>query len=237
VLAIWLVLSVIGVLLVVFAMPAILIKPASDASQFANLTIIVFTAVAVPVALFVWVFLVYSLVVFRVKEKPTRDGPRLQPTVVTQIAWLSATGALCLFLLVWGLIGMYETSSAAPANPLTVRVTAQQWTFTYTYPQFGIETHTLVLPVNRAVRFQVTSKDVLHGFAIDQLGVRLDANPGVVQTLPFSTPTRTGDFQTRCVEFCGLYHSYMYTPVKVETARQFTAWVKAQGGTVKGPKA
>jgi cytochrome c oxidase subunit II len=234
VLSIWLVLSVIGILVVLFGMPAIMPTSASDASSFANLTVVVFTAVAIPVAMFVWVFLVYSLVVFRVKDKPTVDGPRLQPTMVTQVAWLSVTGALCLFLLVWGLLGMYEQSVAAPANPLTVRVTAQQWTFTYTYPQLGIETHTLVLPVNHAVRFEVTSTDVLHGFAIDQLGVRLDANPGVVQALPFSTPSRIGNYETRCVEFCGLYHSYMYTPVKVVSSHDFSVWVKGQGGKMKG---
>jgi cytochrome c oxidase subunit 2 len=161
----------------------------------------------------------------------------LQPTRLTQIAWLSITGALCLFLLVWGLLGIYEQAVASPSDPLTIKVTAQQWTWTYTYPEYGVESHTLYLPVNRAIRFQVTSTDVLHGFAIDQLGVRMDANPGVVLTLPFTTPTRTGSYDTRCVEFCGLYHSYMFTPVKVVKTADFNTWVKQQGGHLKGATA
>lgn len=230
---IWLISSIIAVIIVLVGMPHIMPTSASDTMGFANLTVIVFTAVAMPVALFVWVFLGYSLVVFRVKERPTVDGPRLQPTRLTQVAWLAITGALCLFLLVWGLLGIYEQAVASPADPLTVRVTAQQWTWTYTYPEYGIESHTLYLPVHRAIRFEVTSTDVLHGFAIDALGVRMDANPGVVLTLPFTTPNRTGNFDTRCVEFCGLYHSYMYTPVKVVNTKSFETWVKQQGGKLE----
>jgi cytochrome c oxidase subunit II len=229
---IWLVLSVILIIIVLVGMPHLLLPSASDTSAFADVTVVVFTAVAVPVAMFVWVFLGYSLVVFRSNGRPINDGPRLQPTRITQIAWLSITGALCLFLLVWGLLGMYEQTSASPANPLTVNVTGQQWTWTYTYPKGGVTTHTLVLPIHRAVRFRVVSTDVLHGFAVDALGVRIDANPGEVVTTPFVTPTRIGNYDTRCVELCGLYHSYMFTPVKVVSPQKFNAWLKQQGGKV-----
>ena len=233
----WLVLSIIGIIIVLVGMPHLLPTAASDTTKFANLTVVVFTAVAVPVAFFVWVFLGYSLMHYRTDGRPTEDGPRLQPTNLTQIAWLGITGALCLFCLVWGLLGIYEQTSAAPGNPLTVDVTAQQWTFTYSYPASGVQSHTLVLPTNRAIRFRVHSTDVLHGFAIDQLGVRLDANPGIVLTTPYVTISRPGNYDTRCVEFCGLYHSYMYTPVKVVSAKNFNAWITQQGGHLSGGNA
>ena len=70
------------------------------------------------------------------------------------------------------------------------------------------------LPVNRPVVFEVTSKDVLHGFAIRALGVRVDANPGEVTTTPVVTPTRSGAYSVACVELCGLYHSYMWESVE-----------------------
>ena len=34
----------------------------------------------------------------------------------------------------------------------------------------------------------------------------------------------------RCVELCGLYHTYMWTQVEVVTSANFTAWVAANGG-------
>ena len=72
---------------------------------------------------------------------------------------------------------------SAPTGALQVQVIAQQWEFTYRYPQYGdIETTILAIPVNRAVVFNVTSLDVTHSFWAYQLGVKVDAVPG--------TPTR-----------------------------------------------
>lgn len=226
----WVILSVLGVVGTVLALPSILPQTGSDSERFANLTIVVFTAAAVPVVLFVWVFLGYSLVVFRVKEKPTEDGPALQPSPATQIGWLSVTGALCLFLIVWGLFGAYEQTVASSPNALAVKVVGQQWTWTYSYPRYGVSSHVLELPLGRPVQFSVTSLDVLHGFAITELGVRMDANPGEVVALPLVTPDRIGSYQARCIELCGLYHSVMFTEVRIVSTHEFNAWIRNQGG-------
>jgi cytochrome c oxidase subunit 2 len=232
VLVLWFFLSVLGVVAALLFVPHWLPTAASDSTKFANTTIIVFTAISMPVALFVWVFLGYSMVHFRVEGRTDDDGPALHLTGFAQIGWLAITAALCLFLLVWGLFGMYEQSMASTQNALIVRATGQQWTWTYTYPQYGITTHTLDLPLDRPVLFKVTSLDVLHGFAIQQLGVRLDANPGSVLTTPVVTPSRLGNFETRCVELCGTYHSFMFTPANVVTSAHFRTWVMKQGGHV-----
>jgi cytochrome c oxidase subunit II len=232
VLTIWVMLSIVGVAFVLLAVPHILPQAGSDTESFANTTIVLFTAIAIPVAFFVWVFLAYSLVVFRVREQPIEDGPPLQPTPMTQVGWLSITGALCIISVVWGLIGVYDQTVASSAGALDVRVTGQQWTWTYDYPQYGVSSHELVLPLQRPVQFSVTSMDVLHGFEVLQLGVRMDANPGQVVAVSVVTPSRLGSYTARCMELCGLYHSYMQTPVNVVTSGAFTDWVKQHGGHV-----
>src|SRR6202011_1051704 len=98
----------------------------------------VFTAVAIPVSMFVWVFLGYSLFAFRTKERPTEDGVPLQPRPALQIGWLGITGALCLFLVIWGFVAYYQETSAAASNTLIVRVTGQQWLWSFDYPQYGL---------------------------------------------------------------------------------------------------
>src|SRR5271167_4433258 len=65
VLRIWAVLSVICVVLVIVLGPIVNPTSASSTASFANLTNVVFTALAVPVGLFVWVFVGYSVVAFR----------------------------------------------------------------------------------------------------------------------------------------------------------------------------
>ena len=83
---------------------------------------------------------------------------------------------------------------------------------------------TLVLPVNRPVRFDITSTDVQHSFWIPAFAVKQDAVPG--QTTHISaTPTQIGNYEVRCAELCGVYHSYMETPVEVVTPDFFSSWI------------
>ena len=229
---IWVVLSVIGIALWLAVAPFILPRAASDLSSTDDFTFVVLTTLAVPVGMFVYVFLGYSLFAFRVKERPTEDGVPLLPRPSLQIGWLGITGALCLFLLIWGFAAIYLETAAAASNTLVVQVTGQQWLWTFNYPQYGLssQSQAIELPVNRPVQFVVTSEDVLHGFAIRALGVRIDANPGEITTTPIITPTQMGNYTVYCVELCGLYHSYMWQAVNVVDNASFNSWILSQGG-------
>src|SRR5260370_11545145 len=234
VLIIWAVLSVIVIAIWLAVAQFILPLAASGLDNSDNFTFLVLTVLAVPVALFVFVFLGYSLVVFRVQGRPTEDGVPLQPRPSMQLGWLGITSLLCLFLLIWGLIAFYqETSAASTSNTLTVQVTAQQWQWTFNYPQYNATSagaQVIELPVNRPVEFYVTSKDVLHGFSIRALGVRVDANPGEVTTTAVITPTQIGLYTVQCVELCVLYHSYMCESLNVVSVNEFNSWIVRQGG-------
>ncbi|HLI07708.1 MAG TPA: cytochrome c oxidase subunit II [Ktedonobacteraceae bacterium] len=229
----WIVLSVVGIVLWIVLAPFILPAAASNLSSTDDLTFIVLTVLAIPVALFVFVFLAYSLLFFRTRERPTEDPPPLKPRPGLQIGWLGVTGVLCLFLFIWGMVAYYqETAAAATPNTLIVQVTGQQWMWTFNYPQYGVSSQSQVieLPVNRPVQFVVTSEDVLHGFAIRALGVRVDANPGEITTTPVVTPTQIGNYTVNCVEMCGLLHSYMWEAVNVVDSSSFNSWIINQGG-------
>ncbi len=245
----WAGLSIVAIALWVLVSSLLLPRAATAADIFANVTVQVFTALAIPVALFVWVFVGYSLVRYRERGKPVAGRPPSEaaPAIVATsgqtIAWLSITGGLCLFLVVWGLFGMYRAAQAPTTRPMVVEATGQQWLWTFRYPHPAphvgpVTSNELVLPVNRPVQFDVTSLDVLHGFEIRAFGITLDANPGSVIPTQAVTPRKIGDFTVRCVELCGLYHSYMWAPVKVVSEASYTAWLHAaahgspQGGSL-----
>jgi len=234
VMIIWVVLSIIGIIIWVLLAPYILPTVASDLDAVDDLTFVVFTALAVPVAAFVFVFLAYSLIFFRTKERPTEDAVPLKPRAGLQITWLAITSGLCIFLFWWGIIAYFQQNAvAANSNTIIVDVTAQQWQWTFSYPQFGATSQgaqVIELPVNRPVQFIVTSKDVLHGFAIRSLGVRIDANPGELTSTPVVTPTVLGNYTVNCVELCGLLHSYMWEAVNVVDQSTFNSWITSQGG-------
>ena len=93
------------------------------------------------------------------------------------------------------------------------------------YPSYGgVETTTLALPVNREIEFHVTSLDVVHDFWAIELGVKADAVQGA-DNVAFDKPLRTGSFQVRCDELCGLWHGHMNTTGQVMTDAAFSAWV------------
>jgi cytochrome c oxidase subunit II len=233
ILRLWVVLSVVCIAIAFLINPLIAPKSATSVAGFANLTNLLFTVLAIPVGLFVWLFVGYSVVVFRTRlptgtsPEDLDDGPPLQAKAGLQIAWLAITGALAIFLVGWGMFGFYKQTTDPPGNPLVVNVTGQQWLWTYAYPTLGVRSTVLELPVGRPVQFRVTSDDVLHGFVINGLGVAMDANPGMWVTAPTVTPTKLGNYATRCVELCGLYHSYMWSRVRVVSASNFASWVAA----------
>ncbi|HEY6539818.1 MAG TPA: cytochrome c oxidase subunit II [Ktedonobacteraceae bacterium] len=233
VMIIWVAVSIVGIILWLILAPYIIPQGASNLESVDDLTIVILTALAVPVAAFVFVFLAYSLFFFRTKDRPTEDAVPLKPRPGLQITWLGITSVLCLFLFFWGLVAYFQEAAAAPAsNTLTIRVTAQQWLWSFDYTNYSVSNQSQVieLPVNRPVQFLVTSEDVLHGFAIRALGVRIDANPGEWTSTPVVTPNVIGNYTVNCVELCGLLHSYMWEAVNVVDQSTFNSWITSQGG-------
>ena len=85
----------------------------------------------------------------------------------------------------------------------------------------------LVVPVNKKIRIITTANDVIHAFAVPQLGIKQDALPGFVRDTWFRAE-RTGSFYGQCQELCGKEHAYMPIHVKVVSAEEYSAWVAAE---------
>ena len=54
----------------------------------------------------------------------------------------------------------------------------------------------LMLPINRTVVMQLTSRDVIHSFTLPEMRVKQDATPGMTSRTWF-TPIATGDLGDR----------------------------------------
>lgn len=227
--------AVLTALLVVFGLwwPAVTMPvTASDTEHAVLLTMVVFSVAAAPVMAVVWGVAYYSIRHWsQGGDTPPEDGPPIRGNNRVVTGWLVVSGVLTAFLLVWGLAELSsETAVPTAASPLVVKVTGQQWLWSFSYPQDGgVSSPDLVLPVNRPVVFEVTSTDVIHSFWLPEMGIKVDANPDVV-TKTNTTPDRLGTFNVRCAELCGLNHSFMETSVKVVSAGDFDAWVTSKGG-------
>jgi len=206
----------------------------SAANQQFDFTVL--ATIATPVILGVLIYFGYALTFWRAKPDDETDGPPIHGHAGAQLGWIALTSAIVLVLAVFGTVELWTQQGAGAgegpqpiwkpntSSILQVQVIAQQWAFTYRYPQFGgFETTQLELPVGQAVAFNVTSLDVIHSFWAYQLGVKADANPGV-NNIAYTTPRQQGTFVVRCSELCGLWHGAMYNYGKVVSVSAFQAW-------------
>jgi cytochrome c oxidase subunit 2 len=210
----------------------------SDTAASQQFDIKVMAVLGAPVMAFVLAYFGYALITWRHREGDDEDGPAIHGNSRIQFTWITATTVVVLFLAgfgTWELVNSHAAGAGGGEGPspvwkpaggsvLQVQVIAQQWRFTYRYPQFGgFETGQLMLPVNEPVQFNVTSLDVIHSFWAYQLGVKADANPGV-NNVAYTTATQLGQVTVRCDELCGLWHGAMFNYGKVLPAAEFRAW-------------
>jgi cytochrome c oxidase subunit 2 len=125
-----------------------------------------------------------------------------------------------------------RTLHAPEKNPLRVRITAKQWWWQVEYladdPSKNIVTaNELHLPVDRPVRIELATTDVIHSLWIPVLAGKEDLIPGRQNVLTL-TPRRVGAYRGQCAEFCGLQHAHMALDVQVDDARGFAAWYAHQ---------
>jgi cytochrome c oxidase subunit 2 len=169
------------------------------------------------------VFMVYALIVFRRRKGDDGDGEHFEGNTGLEIAW---TVIPLLVVFIFGYIGLVTLNevTAEQDNELVVDVLGSQWTWTFTYPETGVVTDELVLPVDQPAVMHMTAADVLHSFWVPEFRVKQDLVPGQMQELRF-TPTLEGEYEVVCAEICGLNHYLMYKNVRVVPPGEFSAWM------------
>jgi cytochrome c oxidase subunit 2 len=85
----------------------------------------------------------------------------------------------------------------------------------------------LNLPVDRPILVHLTSKDVIHSFALYEMRVKQDAIPGLSIPVWF-IPNRTGEWEITCSQLCGLGHFRMRGFLNVQSQADYTAWMADQ---------
>ncbi|WP_445626743.1 cytochrome c oxidase subunit II [Nostoc sp. DSM 114167] len=123
-------------------------------------------------------------------------------------------------------IGGTPDKAGKPAQ-LQVNVTGLQYAWIFTYPETGITTGEMHVPIGREVEINMTANDVIHAFWVPEFRLKQDAIPGRQSEIRF-TPKTAGDYTLICAELCGPYHGAMRAPIVVEPQEAFDKWVQEQ---------
>jgi cytochrome c oxidase subunit 2 len=128
-------------------------------------------------------------------------------------------------------------------NPdMTVEVVAFKWNWQFNYRDGqGEEAETvastvgstdviplLVLPTGKKIRFEETSRDVIHSFWVPELLFKRDVMPGNVRNVFEVTLDTEGRYVGRCAELCGTYHAFMQFELVVVAPERFDQFLAAK---------
>lgn len=147
------------------------------------------------------------------------------------------------------LIKMDDTS----LSDITIKVVGYQWRWQYQYLDQGISFFSnlstphdqiqnkqnkgewyllevdkpLVVPINKKIRFLVTSNDVIHSWWVPELGIKRDAIPGFMYEA-WAIIEEPGTYRGQCAELCGINHGFMPIVVQAVSENEFNQWVVQQ---------
>ncbi len=91
----------------------------------------------------------------------------------------------------------------------------------------------LVIPVNKRIRFLLTSADVIHAWWVPEFGWKKDAIPGFINEA-WTSVAEPGIYRGQCTELCGRDHGFMPVVVVAKTEDDYQKWVTEQKGAAQG---
>ncbi len=253
-LAIVLVFLVVGSVLFHFLSPWWFTPIASNWGTMDDTVIITFWVTGI---VFVAVNLFMAVAVVRYRHRKEQKA-KYEPENKKLEWWLTIGTAVGVVAMLAPGLFVWAKFVNVPEGAAIVEVVGQQWNWSFRFPgadgvlgttdaglitvdnPFGMNPEDpegqddvliagpeLHLPVDQPVKVLLRSKDVLHNFTVTQFRVKMDLVPGMITYL-WLTPTRTGEYEILCEEFCGIAHYVMRGRVVVDEASAFETWLASQ---------
>jgi cytochrome c oxidase subunit II len=194
-------------------------------------------------------------IVFRYNKRRNPVPAKWSHNTTIEIIW-TVVPVLILMVIALFSFRLLFNYHDMPEPDVTVKVTGNQWNWTYEYPDHGVGEYVsnmmpedeargqglpyllaadepMVVPVGQTVQLLVTASDVIHSVALPAFGLKTDAIPGRVNETWFRAD-RTGVFYGQCSELCGVDHAFMPLQINVVTQAEFEAWIAERGGAMPG---
>lgn len=198
------------------------------------------------IVLFVLVLMAYIAVRFSAKNNPVPS--KTTHHTLLEVVWTVVPILILVGISVPSLKHLYF-ADRTPDAEMTLKVTGNQWYWTYTYPDEGDLTfdslivaeedlkpgqprlltvdNKVVLPAETNIRLLMASADVIHNWGVPSLSVKLDSVPGRIN----ETWTRIHEkyvgktIYGMCSELCGVNHGFMPIAIQVVSKEDYAKWL------------
>src|SRR6202012_1442833 len=203
--------------------------------------------IIVAVCLFVLSLLVWIVVKYRAGANPVPS--KVHHNTLLEVAWTLIPVLILVFIAVPSFRLLYF-EAAIPKPDVTLKAIGKQWFWSYEYagsnagftfdsvglsdadaakagkPRLLGVDNAIYVPVNKVIEVDTVGADVIHSWAMPQMGVKMDAVPGRINHTWFKA-TQTGTFYGECSELCGARHAFMPIDVKIVSEAEYAAWLAA----------
>ena len=204
-------------------------QEATNLGQGVDLAFYVIFGISILFLIGITVTMIWFVVKYRRSKHPRAVQIREHPWL--EITWLVIPTALVMVMFYYGYIA-FAPMHEAPKDAMVVHVVGKMWVWEFDYPDGKTATE-LVLPINKPVKLNMTSLDVIHSLFIPAFRVKEDVVPGDTTSIWF-IPERPGTYEILCAEYCGLRHSYMEAKAKIVPQAEYDAWLAALPAKAEG---
>ena len=164
--------------------------------------------------------MIYFVVKYNRKRNP--KATQVKDSMLLEVTWTTIPVLLVLFMFYIGWEGFLPMRQV-PKDAMHVKAISRMWKWSFEYPG-NKESDTLVLPENKAVKIDLISKDVIHGFFVPAFRIKEDCVPGKANYSWF-VPGEAGDYDLLCSAYCGVNHSYMSAVIRIVSQEQYDKWI------------
>jgi cytochrome c oxidase subunit 2 len=203
---------------------------------------------ALVVGIFVWGLIFWCIIRYRKRgdELPVQTRFNMPMEVLYTV-----TPVLIVLVLFYYTAIVQTNVDKLSKNPdQVVEVVAFKWNWQFNYRDgVGTQAKTvtstlgsseiipiLVLPTGRSIRFEETSRDVIHSFWVPELNRKIDMIPGRRNRILLYADT-PGRYRGQCAEFCGLEHARMAMYVDAQQPADFQRWLRSQAAPAQAATA
>jgi cytochrome c oxidase subunit 2 len=173
----------------------------------------------------------YSIWRWRAKPGDESDGAPIHGNTRLEIAWTVIPTVIVTFLAIYSWI-VLDDIEAKDSDRMQIEVQAQQFAWTFDYPDAGVTSKELHVPVDQQLELQLRALDVIHSFWVPEWRIKRDLVPGApgagIDDNVVVTPDREGTYSVICTELCGIGHATMRAAVVVESEADFQQWLGQQ---------
>lgn len=168
------------------------------------------------------IIMIYFVVKYNRKKHP--KATQVKDNTLLEVTWTTLPVLLVIFMFYIGWEGFLPMRQA-PKDAMEVTATGKMWSWIFEYPGQK-QADTLVVPIDKPIKVNLVSRDVIHGFFVPAFRIKEDVVPGQTNFSWF-IPGKLGEYDLFCSAYCGVNHSYMSAIVKVVPQKEYDRWYAA----------